>query len=91
LPRGDRFLKVVRPISTAGGEQAAANGAMVHVVHLWGIFAPLMVGVTRARQRTDDEGDITDDNYGRRLDNPGELVVDLAGKIGADERVGAVA
>jgi hypothetical protein len=83
-------LKVVGPISTAGGEQAAANGAMVHVVHLRGIFAPLTVGVTRARQRT-DEGHITDDNYVRRLDNPGGLVVDLAGKIGADERVGAVA
>jgi FMN reductase len=92
--------KVVGLISTAGGEQAAANAnaAMVHVVHsLRGIVAPLMVGVTRAWQRTDDAGDITDDNVGRRLDNLGGLVVDLAEKIGADERsrraepVGAVA
>ena len=86
--------KVVGLISTAGGEQAAANAnaAMVHVVHsLRGIVAPLMVGVTRAWQRTDHEGYVTDDNYGRRLDNLGGLVVHLAEKLGADERVGAVA
>jgi FMN reductase len=86
--------KVVGLISTAGGEQAAANAnaAMVHAVHaLRGIVAPLMVGVSRAWQRTDDEGDITDDNYGQRLDNLGGLVVELAQKIGADEIVGAVA
>ena len=84
--------KVVGLISTAGGEQAAANAAMVHVVHsLRGIVAPLMVGVTRAWRRTDDRGDITDDNYGRRLDDLGGLVVDLAEKIGVAEPVGAVA
>jgi FMN reductase len=86
--------KVVGLISTAGGEQAAANAnaAMVHAVHaLRGIVAPLMVGVTRAWQRTDEEGDIVDDNYGRRLDNLGGLVVELAQKMGADEIVGAVA
>lgn len=92
--------KVVGLISTAGGEQAAANSnaAMVHVVHaLRGIVAPLMVGVTKARQRTDDQGDITDDNYGRRLDDLGGLVVELAERIGTQERsrraepVGAVA
>ena len=86
--------KVVGLISTAGGEQAAANAnaAMVNVVHsLRGIVAPLMVGVTRAWKRTDDEGEVTDDNYGRRLGNLGGMVVDLAGKIRADERVGAVA
>ena len=86
--------KVVGLISTAGGEQAAANAnaAMVHLVHsLRGIVAPLMVGVTRAWQRTDDQGDITDDNYGRRLENLGGLVVDLAEKIRADEPAWAVA
>jgi FMN reductase len=86
--------KAVGLISTAGGEQAAANAnaAMVNVVHsLRGIVAPLMVGVTKAWQHTDDGGDITDDNYGRRLDSLGKLVVDLAEKIGAYERVGAVA
>jgi FMN reductase len=86
--------KVVGLISTAGGEQAAANAnaAMVHLVHsLRGIVAPLMVGVTRAWQRTDDQGDITDDNYGRRLENLGGLIVDLAEKIRADEPAWAVA
>jgi FMN reductase len=84
--------KVVGLISTAGGEQAAANAAMVNVVHsLRGIVAPLTVGVTRAWQRTDHEGDITDDNFGRRLDNLGGLVVDLTEKIRLNEPVGAVA
>lgn len=92
--------KVVGLITTAGGEQAAANAnaAMVHVVHaLRGIVAPLMVGVTKARQRTDDTGEITDGTYGRRLDDLGRLVVDLAQKVGTEESsrqaepVGAVA
>ena len=92
--------KVVGLISTAGGEQAAtnANAAMVHTVHaLRGVVAPLMVGVTRAWQRTDEEGDITDDRYGRRLDDLGGLVVKLAEKFQAEaparrvDPVGAVA
>jgi len=85
--------KVVGLISTAGGEQAAANAnaAMVNVVHsLRGIVAPLTVGVTRARQRTDDWGEITDENFGRRLDSLGTLVADLA-KMVASRRVEAVA
>ncbi|HEX5848749.1 MAG TPA: NADPH-dependent FMN reductase [Rubrobacter sp.] len=85
--------KVVGLISTAGGEQAAANAnaAMVNVVHsLRGIVAPLTVGVTRARQRTDDWGEITDENFGRRLDSLGTLVADLA-KMVASGRVEAVA
>jgi FMN reductase len=80
--------KVAGLITTAAGEQAAANAnaAMVHVVHaLRGIVAPLMVGVTKAWQRTDDSGEITDENYGRRLDNLGWLVVDLAQKVGTEE------
>ena len=92
--------KVVGLISTAGGEQAAtnANAAMVHTVHaLRGVVAPLMVGVTRAWQRTDEEGDITDERYGRRLDDLGGLVVNLAEKFQTEaparrvEPVGAVA
>jgi len=91
--------KVVGLISTAGGEQAAANAnaAMVHTVHaLRGIVAPLMVGVTKAWQRTDDRGEITDHHYGGRLDSLGGLVVELAQKLRAEEPsraepVGAVA
>ena len=92
--------KVVGLISTAGGEQAAtnANAAMVHTVHaLRGVVAPLMVGVTRAWQHTDDDGEITDDRYGRRLDDLGGLVVEMAGKFRREEPsphselVGAVA
>ncbi len=92
--------KVVGLISTAGGEQAAsnANAAMVHAVHaLRGIVAPLMVGVTKAWQRTDDEGEITDPGYGGRLDDLGRLVVELAQKLTTEqpsrriEHVGAVA
>ena len=83
--------KVVGLISTAGGEQAGANatGALVHVVHsLRGVVAPLMVQVSKASQRADRTGDITDELYARRLDSLGGLVVDLAGRFAArDERV----
>jgi FMN reductase len=73
--------RVVGLISTSGGERAAANttDAMVHVVHaLRGIVAPLMVTIPRAWQRSDGEGYITDENYGRRLDKLGKLVVEMA-------------
>jgi len=78
--------KVVGLISTAGGDQAAtnANGAMVHALR--GIVAPLMVTIPKAWQRSDDEGDITDDGYTRRLDSLGRLVVDLAAKVGEPSR-----
>ena len=83
--------KVVGLISTAGGEQAGANttGALVNVVHsLRGVVAPLMVQVSKASQRADRSGDITDELYAKRLDSLGELVVDLAGRFAArDERV----
>jgi FMN reductase len=82
--------KVVGLISTAGGEQAGANttGAMVDVVHaLRGVVAPLMVSISKAWQRADGSGNVTDELYGRRLDSLGELVVDLAGGLAArDER-----
>jgi FMN reductase len=80
--------KVVGLISTAGGEQAGANatGALVHVVHaLRGVVAPLMVSISKARQRVDGSGGITDELYGRRLDTLGELVVDLAGRLAAQD------
>lgn len=73
--------RVVGLISTSGGERAAANttDAMVHVVHaLRGIVAPSMVTIPRAWQRSDGEGYITDENYGRRLDKLGKLVVEMA-------------
>ena len=83
--------KVVGLISTAGGEQAGANttGALVNVVHsLRGVVAPLMVQVSKASQRANRSGDITDELYAKRLDSLGELVVDLAGRFAArDERV----
>ena len=75
-------------ISTAGGEQAAtnANGAMVNTVHaLRGVVAPLMVAIPKTWQRSDGEGNITDDGYAKRLDSLGRLVVGLTEKIGARE------
>ena len=78
--------KVVGLISTAGGEQAGANatGALVHVVHsLRGVVAPLVVSISKAWQRADGSGEITDGLYGRRLDSLGEQVVDLAGGLAA--------
>ncbi len=79
--------KVVGLISTAGGDQAAANAnaAMVHIVHaLRGIVAPLMVRIPKSWQHSEG-GEITDGSYGKRLDGLGQLVVDLAGKLKLDE------
>jgi hypothetical protein len=51
------------------------------------VVAPLMVPISKAWQRADGSGDITDELYGRRLDTLGELVVDLAGRLAErDER-----
>lgn len=80
--------KVVGLVSTAGGEQAAANatGALVNVVHaLRGIVAPLMVPIPKAWRLSDDQGNITDENYGGRLDKLGELLVDLALRLRTGE------
>ena len=80
--------KVVGLVATAGGDQAAANatGALVNVVHaLRGIVAPLMVPIPKAWQLTDDEGNVTDENYGGRLDRLEELLVDLASKLRTEE------
>jgi FMN reductase len=88
LARDERHYldgKVVGLNSTAGGDQAAAHAtdAMVHVVHaLRGVVAPLTVAIPKAWRLSDDEGRITDENYGRRLDRLGRLVVELAGKVG---------
>ena len=80
--------KVVGLVATAGGAQAATNatGALVNVVHaLWGIVAPLMVPIPKAWQLPDGEGNITDANYGGRLDKLGELLVDLATRLRTGE------
>ena len=96
LSGGDRPYfdgKVVGLISTAGGDQAGtnANGAMADVVHaLRGVVAPLVVSLPRAWKLTDEDGVVTDEGYGERLDRLGRLVVDLGGKL-APEPVGAAA
>lgn len=76
-------------IATAGGEQAAthATEAMVHTVHaLRGIVAPLMVTVPKTWKISDKDGNITDDDYGGRLDRLGELVADLADRLSPEDR-----
>jgi FMN reductase len=86
--------KVVGLISTAGGEQAGANatGALVHVVHsLRGVVAPLMVPISKAWQRADRSGEITDELHGRRLDMLGEMVVDLADRLAARDETADLA
>ena len=80
--------KVVGLVSTAGGDQAATNatGALVHVVHaLRGIVAPLMVPIPKAWQLSDGKGNITDENYGGRLDRLGGLLVDLASRLKVED------
>jgi FMN reductase len=81
--------RVVGLISTAGGERAAANttDAMVHVVHaLRGIVAPSLVTISKAWQRSDDEGNISDEDYGKRLDKLGKLVVEMAEGLNPENR-----
>jgi FMN reductase len=81
--------RVVGLISTAGGEQAAAHtaDAMVHIVHaLRGVVAPLMVTIPRVWQRSDDEGNITEERYGGRLDRLGRLVVEMAEGLNPEDR-----
>jgi FMN reductase len=83
--------RVVGLISTSGGDRAAANttDAMVHVVHaLRGVVAPQMVTIGGAWKRFDDEGNVTDEGFGRRLDKLGRLVVDMAEGLGPDRGAG---
>jgi FMN reductase len=83
--------RVVGLISTSGGERAAANttDAMVHVVHaLRGVVAPQIVTIGGAWKRFDDEGNVTDEDSGRRLDGLGSLVVEMAGGLGPDRGSG---
>lgn len=80
--------KVVGLVATAGGDPAAANatGALVNLVHaLRGIVAPLIVPILKAWQLSDDEGNITDEGYGGRLDRLGELLVDLTRRLRPEE------
>ena len=81
--------RVVGLISTAGGDRAAANttDAMVHVVHaLRGVVAPQIVTMGQAWRRTDEEGNVTDEGYVRRLDRLGRLVVEMAQGLGPARR-----
>lgn len=81
--------KVVGLVATAGGDQAATNatGALVNVVHaLRGTVAPLIVPIPKAWQLSDERGNITDDNYGGRLDRLGGLLVDLSSKLSSEKR-----
>jgi FMN reductase len=81
--------RVVGLISTAGGERAAANttDAMVHVVHaLRGVVAPSIVTIPKVWQRSDGEGNITDEGYGKRLDKLGKLIVEMAKGLNQENR-----
>lgn len=76
--------KVVGLIATAGGDLAGANAtaAMVHAVHaLRGTVALLTVAIPQAWKRTDAGGNVTDADYGGRLDKLGHLVVEMAARL----------
>jgi FMN reductase len=53
---------------------------------LRGVVAPLMVTIPGAWQRSDDEGNISDDNYGGRLDRLGNLVIETAEGLNPENR-----
>lgn len=81
--------RAVGLIATAGGDLAAARSidAMVHAAHaLRGVVAPPSVAIPRAWRRSDDEGNVTDENYGARLEMLGRLVVDLAEGLSHESR-----
>ena len=87
--------KAVGLIATAAGGQAAPNAiaALVQTAHaLRAVIAPFSVPIPQAGRLTDDDGDIADAASGRRLDNLGRMVVDLARKLrGPDVTVEALA
>ena len=74
--------------TTAGRDLAGTNAiaAMVHAVHtLRGTVAPLMVAIPRVSKHADGGGEITDENYGARLEKLGRLVVKTAVRLRAAE------
>jgi FMN reductase len=76
--------KVVGLIATASGNLAGANtiAAMVNAVHaLRGTVAPLTVAIPQVRKHTDEDGNVTDEGYGSRLDKLGRLVVEMASRL----------
>jgi FMN reductase len=61
---------------------AHTTDAMVHLVHaLRGVVGSLTVAIPKVWEVSDGEGRVTDENYGRRLDRLGRLVVELAEKV----------
>jgi FMN reductase len=52
---------------------------LVHALR--GTVAPLTVAIPQAWKRTNEDGGITDEGCGGRLDQLGRLVVELAGRL----------
>lgn len=83
-PRPYIHNKVVGLIATAGGDLAAVNAinAMVHVTHaIRGIPAPLLVAIPQAWKVFDKQGKILEEKWAGRLDQLGQLVVEMATKF----------
>jgi len=72
--------RAVRLISKAGDDRAAANttDAMVPIVHALRDVAPQMMLIGGAWKRFDDERNVTEEGFGRRLDRVGRLLGDMA-------------
>lgn len=85
--------KVIGLIATAAGGQAAPNAiaALVHTAHaLRAVVAPFTVPIPRAWEIANGDGRIADEPYGRRLDELGRLVVDLAGRLRPGDAIGGL-
>ena len=83
-PRPYIHNKVVGLIATAGGDLAAVNAinAMVHVAHaIRGIPAPLFVAIPQGWKVFDKQGKILEEKWAGRLDQLGQLVVEMAMKF----------
>ena len=87
-PRPYIHNKIVGLIATAGGDLAAVNAvnAMVHVTHaIRGIPAPLLIAIPQGWKVFDKEGKILEEKWAGRLDQLGQLVVEMAAKFQTED------
>lgn len=76
--------KAVGLITTASGTMAGPNtlNGLTHVVHsLRGTVVPLMVAISKVGQAFDRDGNLTDTEWAKRLEQLGQLVVRMAQQL----------
>jgi len=80
---------ILSTTSYHGTLAGVTKNALDFTLHaLRGVVTPRIVTIPKVWQRSDGEGNITDENYGERLDKLGKLVVEMA--EGLSQRAEAV-